>query len=135
MVSEALGPEGRVFTGDPNNTDDNVFAVSLAHNETGLGVSAFLLKELCYPVASSVVAELGLSRDRVSAERLSGRLAVRCGAELLEGNPDGLAEKYRTTFQAAAAASGISGASFEAAFPLDAGALERLRRELQLDRR
>ena len=135
MVSDALGPEGRVFIGDPASTDDNVFAISLAHSETGLGVSAYLLKEMCYPVASNVVEALGLSRDRVSAERLSGRLAVRCGAELLDENAGRLADEYRATFQAAAAASGISGTTFEAAFPVEASALERLRRELQLNRR
>ena len=111
------------------------FAISLAHSETGLGVSAYLLKEMCYPVASNVVEALGLSRDRVSAERLSGRLAVRCGAELLDENAGRLADEYRATFQAAAAASGISGTTFEAAFPVEASALERLRRELQLNRR
>jgi hypothetical protein len=135
MVSAALGSEGRVFAGDPESTDDNVFAVSSAHSETGLGVSAFLLKELCYPVASSVVEALGLSRDRVSAERLSGRLAVHCGAELLDGSAGRLADEYRATFLAAAAASGISGTTFEVAFPVETSVLERLRLELLENRR
>ena len=131
MVSDALGPEGRVFAGDPASTDDNVFAVSSAHNETGLGASAFLLKELCYPVASGVVESLGLSRDRVSAERLSGRLAVRCGAELLDRNDGGLADQYRMTFLAAAAASGITGMTFETAFPVEPSTMSQLRTALQ----
>jgi hypothetical protein len=131
MVSPALGPEGRVFAGSPENTTDNVLAVSLAHNETGLGASAFLLKELCYPVASGVVEALGMSRDRVTAERLSGTLAVRCGAELLGTNAVSLVDDYRTTFMAAAAASGIAAPTFATAFSVDAGALERLRRELR----
>jgi hypothetical protein len=135
MVSDALGPEGRVFAGDPESDEDNVFAVSLAHSETELGVAALLLKELCYPVASSVVEALGLSRDRVGAERLSGRLAVRCGAELLDSNAARLANEYRATFLAAARASGIPGATFEAAYPVDSSALERLRQALRGNRR
>jgi hypothetical protein len=131
MVSAALGPEGRVFAGDPESAEDNVFAVSSAFGVTGLGVSAFLLKELCYPVASGVVAALGMSRDRVNAERLSGRLAVRCGAELLADAGAGLADDYRATFLAAAATTGISGPSFETAYPVEANILERLRRDLR----
>jgi hypothetical protein len=131
MVSAALGPEGRVFAGDPESTEDNVFAVSSAFSGTGLGISAYLLKELCYPVASGVVAALGISRDRVNAERLSGRLAVRCGAELLADGGAGLADDYRATFLAAAAATGISGPSFETAYPVEANTLERLRRDLR----
>ena len=44
MVSDALGPEGRVFSGTPGSSADNVFAVSLAQSDTGLGISALLLK-------------------------------------------------------------------------------------------
>ena len=131
IVSPALGPEGRVFAGDPESPDDNVLAVSLAHSETGLGIGAYLLKELCYPVASNVVATLNLARDRIGAERLSGRLAVRCGAELLETQNPSLAEEYRMTFMAAAAASGVSAQAFEATYPTDERAMARLRRDIR----
>lgn len=133
IVSPALGPEGRVFAGDPESTDDNVLAVSLAHSETGLGIGAYLLKELCYPVASNVVATLSLARDRIGAERLSGRLAVRCGAELLEAQGSRLAEEYRTTFMAAAIASGVAAQTFDAAYPVDERAMARLRRIIRED--
>jgi hypothetical protein len=131
IVSAALGPEGRVLTGSSENTSDNLFAVSSANNLPGLGIAAFLLKELCYPLASGVVSALGFSRDRVNAERMSGRLAVRCGAELLEASSRALAGDYRATFLAAAAASGIAAPTFEAAYAVDAGVLERLRRSLR----
>ena len=131
MVSPALGPEGRVFSGDPESTGDDIYAVSSAQHRTGLGISAFLLKELCYPVASGGVEALGMSRDRVTAEQLSGRLAVRCGAELLESGSGTLADEYRETFMAAAAASGISGRTFEAAYPVETSVLERLRQALR----
>jgi hypothetical protein len=131
IVSDALGPEGRVFTGDPGNADDNFFAISSAHDSIGLGISAYLLKELCYPVASGVVEALGMSSDRVTAEHLSGRLAVRCGAELLDASDAGLASEYRATLLAAAAASGISAPTFEMAYPVDPGVLARLERTLR----
>jgi len=130
LVSDALGPEGRVFSGNPASSADNVFAVSLAQNDRGLGIAALLVKELCYPVASGVVEALGRSRDRVEAERLSGRLSVRCGAELLENAPNRMADEYRSTFLAAATASGIPGSTFDAAFTVEASALARLRQEL-----
>lgn len=131
MVSSALGPEGRVFAGDPESTGDDIFAVTFAHHQIGLGVAAFLLKELCYPVGRSVVEALGLSGDRVSAERLSGNLAVHCGAELLDATAAGLADEYRATLLTAAATSGIPGTTFEVAYPVDTSALERLRRTLR----
>ena len=86
-------------------------------------------------MASDVVESLGLSRDRVGAEHLSGRLAVRCGAELLDEHAGSLADDYRSTFLAAAAASGIPGTTFEAAFPVDASVLNRLRQAFQNNRR
>jgi len=85
LVSPALGPEGRVFSARPENRADNVIAVRLSPGSAGAAAAAVsVAREACYPVASQIVAARG-GADRLAAERTSSRLAVRCGALLLEG--------------------------------------------------
>jgi len=95
LVSPALGAEGRIFAGVPTNRADNVVAVRFGGDAAVAAVS--VVRELCYPVASAVVAEVGRG-DRPALERASGRLAVQCGVILLEGAPVGVRQAYARAY-------------------------------------
>jgi hypothetical protein len=124
VVTPPLGPEGRIFEGDPGNRADNLIAVRAdvvqgAPNATLHSV----VREACYPVVRRVMNNLASARqDRVSAERASSRAAVRCGAILLEQRAPELVEEYRRSFPTLAPAEAGPeevAREFVRAFPLD----------------
>jgi hypothetical protein len=122
LVSPALGSEGRIFAGRPEDRADNVVAVRLPMGAAGAAVSAVsVVREICYPWASTLVAERG-GTDRLTGEQTSGRLAVRCGAILLES--------ASADVQAAYARAYAGSRTIEDAFPVDPALLDALRRRL-----
>jgi hypothetical protein len=133
LVSPALGPEGRVFLGDPADAGDNLVAVGMpAEFDDPSRVLFAAVRELCYPVASREVARHGVpGKDRVTAERWSSRAAIRCGAMLLEVRRPELAAPYRNAYVRAARLD-PERVTFENAFPVDAQLLKEVRRELRL---
>ncbi len=133
LASPALGPEGRVFLGDPADTGDNLVAVGMpAEFDDPTRVLLAVVRELCYPIASREVAQHGVpSKDRVTAERWSSRAAIRCGAMLLEVRAPELAAQYRDAFVRAARLDPAR-VTFENAFPVDRQLLKRVRQDLRL---
>ena len=122
LVSPALGPEGRVFAGRPENRADNVIAVRLPSERAGAASAAVAVaREACYPVASETVVAWG-GGDRLAAEQASSRLAVRCGAVLLGRTSAERQADYRRTY----AGTGTP----EEAFPVPADLLAALRRRI-----
>ena len=98
LVSPALGAEGRIFQGDPGNPVDNVVAVGFLDGGTPDAELYAVVRELCFPVVRRAIEVVGVSGDRVAAERSSSRAAVRCGALILEQYLPSAADGYRRSF-------------------------------------
>jgi len=133
LASPAVGPEGRIFLGEPDDPSDNTVVVGmpLALDDTAAVLFA-AVRELCYPIASREVARQGVrANDRITGERTSSRAAVRCGAMLLEVRAPELAPRYRDAYVRAAKLD-PDRVTFENTFPVDAQLLKEVRRELRL---
>ncbi len=136
VVTPPLGPEGRIFEGDPANRSDNLIAVRAAEVQGAPNAPLHsVVRELCYPVVRKVMgSRVSEPQDRVSAERASSRAAVRCGAILLEGRAPELVEEYRRSFPTLAppeAGPAEVAREFVRAFPLDEGVEAALRKALR----
>ena len=126
LTAEAVGPEGRIFKGDPEDASDNVTAVMLPPDDSG-SPALSLVRELCYPLVSELVESQGIATgDRVFAERISSRAAVWCGTLLLEQHAPEFADQYRQLFLAQVGQTGSSKDAFERAFAVDAALLQAL---------
>jgi hypothetical protein len=122
LVSPAVGPDGRVFAGRPDQRADNVVAVGLPLAPGGATwAAAAVAREACYPLASATVAASAV--ERRSAEQVSGRLAVRCGALLLQGATPALRDAYERRF--------AGDGALEPAFPVPEDLLATLRGRLR----
>ncbi len=101
LVSPALGPEGRFFQGDPENSADNIVAVAIgAWDGSPDRVLAGVVRELCFPPVRHAFTEADVTfADRSAASRASDRAATRCGELLLEGHAPHLLSEYRAAFQ------------------------------------
>ncbi len=127
-VSGPLGPEGRIFQRDPADPFDNVVAVQASDDPSAPAFA--LLRELCYPTVSRLVEQLMIGgRDRVYAERVSSRGAVRCGAALLEQHAPELLPAYRAMFLAHVGESGESVGRFIRVFSIPDGLWREIQRE------
>jgi hypothetical protein len=117
-----LGTDGRFLAGAPQSPA--LVAVQLPRDSAHADDAAFFaVRELCYPAVRRALATLDVpSTDRVAAEALSGRAAVRCGAQLLDQSDTALGAAYREAFLRAAGARG----DFETAFPVSHRVLEAL---------
>jgi hypothetical protein len=118
-----LGTDGRFLAG--SSQSPALVAVQLPRDSAHAEDAAFFaVRELCYPAVRRALARLDVtSTDRVAAEALSGRAAVRCGAQLLDQSDPALGAAYREAFLRAAGARG----DFEAAFPVNERVLGALR--------
>lgn len=134
IAAPPLGPEGRIFEGDPANPNDNIVAVRLRAGHTDLTLFS-AVREMCYPVVRRALESSGVEgRDRVAAERQSSRTAVRCGAMLLERLAPELVQRYQAAFPTLAPSG--AGAEelkqeFLRAYPIDPGIEAALARELE----
>ncbi|MDH5198560.1 MAG: hypothetical protein OEY20_15060, partial [Gemmatimonadota bacterium] len=60
VLSPALGSEGRIYAGRPEDRADNVVAVRLPTGAAGAAVAAVsIVREFCHPWASTLIAERG----------------------------------------------------------------------------
>jgi hypothetical protein len=125
FVVPALGPDGRLFEGVPAARDDNALAVALPLASPG-DAAYFAVRELCYPAVREAVRGVTLPADRVAAEALRGRAAVRCGALLLGRAAPAHVERYRAAWLRASGSAG----SFEAAFAIPDDLVAALERTL-----
>lgn len=129
LVSPALGAEGRIFQGDPNNPVDNVVAVGFSDGAVPDAELYAVVRELCFPLVRGAIEAAGSGQDRVAAERSSSRAAVRCGALLLDQYLPSAAAGYRSTFADVESTDpGLVRRAFVQAYPLDP-ALERALQE------
>jgi hypothetical protein len=123
LASSALGGEGRVVA-------DRVAVWLPSDSAAGRAVVAALLRELCFPLVTATVERTVRVPDRVSAERMSSRGAVRCGALLLERHRPTWLEDYRRVFLRAAGESRSDAAAFERVFAVPEDLLAALRAEI-----
>ena len=113
LLVAPLGPDGRLFEGDPRSSNDNVLAVALPRNPPD--AVAFVVRELCYPaVRRALLSARRTETDRIRSERTSGVAAVRCGALLLARYAPGMVSRYEAVW---VEASGRA-RPFTDAFPL-----------------
>jgi hypothetical protein len=132
LLSPAVGFDGRIFAGRPQDPGDNVVVVHLPTDRAAVGATfaAAVVKELCAPLASSLVARAGAG-SRAAAETASGRLAVRCGERLLARYAPGWVAGYRRVSLEALGAADVTPAEFERMFPADSALLRALERRLR----
>lgn len=123
LVAEALGPEGRIFAGRPDDATDNVIAVtaSSARATTADATLFAVVRELCFPLVTRLAASDrsgGATRD-AQAGRAS-LAAVRCGERLTaRALPELVAEYRRQWLILAGRTSSTDEAAFQEAFPVD----------------
>jgi hypothetical protein len=114
MIVPALGPEGRIFEGRPDDSSDNVIAVTDGARST-IAEAPLLaaVRELCASLVTTTLDRLaaapgGPKHDAAAATRAS----VRCGASLIERALPSRIERYHLLW------SQFGGnTSFDAAFP------------------
>ena len=132
IPSPALGPEGRLFQGDPLGGQTRLIAVWMPLDG---GVDAPLygaVRELGFSLVDRVVDPERY--DPSELENVRAGAAVRFGAMLLEFYAPAQLSGYRRAF-VEAAGSPLTGrataAAFEQAYPLDPDVVSLLRREIR----
>jgi len=124
LASPALGPEGRLFAGRPDDRTDNVIAVRLALEPSFAGDPAWLaVREMFFPSARAALTEAGaLPAGAEAAELATGRAAARLGAAQLADHADLLAAYQgallRVIGRPVPEPGAARTAAFEAAYPL-----------------
>jgi hypothetical protein len=132
IPSPALGPEGRLFQGDPLSDQTRLIAVWMPLDG---GVDAPLYgaaRELGFTAVDRVVDPERYDPSELEDVRASA--AVRFGAMLLEFYAPAQLSGYRRAYIEAAgheSAGRGTAAAFEQTFPLDAEVLSLLRREIR----
>ena len=86
LLSPPVGPEGRVFAGDPGNRHDNVVVVGIASEDSGADEPLFAaVREICFPAVRRALDRVELEfSSRAQGDETSSWAAVRCGEALLE---------------------------------------------------
>jgi hypothetical protein len=129
-VVPAIGTEGRIFAGTPDDPGDNVLVVSAPSGPDRGSEAVFsILRELSFPLARRAIDRAGSSTGtRSQDENVAARAAVRTGALVLEDLLHEALTHYQQYFLFRAGQSAPAGAAlraaFEAAYPLS-GDLER----------
>ena len=132
----ALGPEGRIFGGSPENPTDNVMALSAPTDPGNASEAVYsMLRELSFPLVRRAIESTGgATGNRNEDESLAARAAIRCGALVLEMfRPDDL-NAYQQFFlsQAGRSTPAVEAiqSAFQEVYPLDANLEEALREEI-----
>jgi len=132
----AIGAEGRIFGGTPQDPADNILVVSAPIGpEDGLEAVFSMLRELSFPLVRRVMDRTGgAAGNPVEEESLAARAAIRSGALILAiYHPDDLLA-YQRFFLSRAGRSAPTGEAMEGAFrgvfPLEAAFEEALREEI-----
>ena len=125
IVSDALGPEGRVV-----HSRSGSLVVAVGRNERTRDADAPLfaaIRELSFALVRAAGVTYHIAGDRAANERAGDVAATRAGAMLLDAAAPALGDRYRSVYQANAAPNV---ARFEVMYPLDSGDELRLRRAL-----
>lgn len=123
LVAEALGPEGRIFAGRPDDATDNIIAVTAASaRATTTDATLFaVVRELCFPLVTRLASydrSSATSRDEQAVR--ASLAAVRCGERLTARALPELAAEYRRQWLILAGRTpSTDPAAFQEAFPVD----------------
>jgi hypothetical protein len=118
IVSDAIGPEGRIFAGTSDRSD-NLIAVGAASDDIEPDAPIFAYtRELCYPAVTRAARARGFTAGDPNSARRTSLAAVRCGADLLTHLLPAQAGAYRAFWLRRAGQSGET-ARFDAVFPPD----------------
>jgi hypothetical protein len=133
-LSPAIGAEGRVFGGLPQDPGDNVLVVARPSGPEKTREAVFaILRELSFPMVRRAVEAWGQGpQARDEGERLAAVAAVRSGALILEAFLPEEAHAYREFFLSRLGRSAPRGAlesAFREAYALDS-ALETALRDV-----
>lgn len=123
LAVPSLGPEGRLFAGQPDDRADNIVAVALPAGEPADAAAYLAVRELAFPAARRALAAGALlPPDRLAAERLAGQGSARLGGLVLGAGAPGPAATYERVLTALAGC----GQGFAACFPLPGDAVRAL---------
>ena len=131
LVVPALGAEGRIFAGRPDDRDDNVIAVGDHLSARDADAPLFAaIRELCFATVTPALAALAAAPNATDAASRASAGAVRCGAALLDLTLPQRAPAYRAFWAGLARTD-----AFDAAFPpdaaLDSAIITALRRDVR----
>jgi hypothetical protein len=137
----ALGPEGRIFGGSPENPTDNVMALSAPKDPGNASEAVYsMLREFSFPlVRRAMDVAGGQAGNRNEEERVAAWAAIRSGALILEMfRPDDLIEYQKFFLSQAGRSTPVGEApvgeatqgAFQEVYPLDADLEEALREEI-----
>jgi hypothetical protein len=96
----AIGWEGRIFGGSPQDPYDNVLVVSTSTaSEGGHGTVFAMLRELSFPLVRRVMEKTGITLPNPNEEEeLAAKAAIRSGALVLENVNPGAVRAYHAFF-------------------------------------
>ena len=131
LVVPALGAEGRIFAGRPDDRGDNVIAVGDHPSARDGDAPLFAaIRELCFATVTPALAALTAAPNATDAATRASAGAVRCGAALLDLTLPLRAPAYRAFWASLARTD-----AFDAAFPpdaaLDSAITSALRRDVR----
>jgi hypothetical protein len=133
VLSAAVGPQGRLFIGAPDNNEDNLMIVWSRPGASPREPAYYAVKEICYAVVGPALEEL--VEEKVENISLRMTAAVRCGALVLDRYAPVLAARYRRTMMRSVGADTVTATigRFEERFSLEPEILTALQDEI--DRR
>lgn len=114
----AVGGEGRIFGGSPQDRSDNILVVSSPAGPDGAQEAVFaMLRELSFPLVRRVMEEVGITAGTPNEEEsLAAKAAIRSGALVLkETSPENLTD-YQRFYLSQAGLSSPTGEGMESAF-------------------
>lgn len=131
VVSPAVGPEGRLWQGNPQVRDDNQVVVWLPSDAGPRDAAYNVIKEVCYALVDRMLEDLVDDRDELPQARTNA--AVRCGALVLDFYAPILSAGYRRAMMRSVGADTLTSTvgRFEAQFHLAPAAIEALRNEIR----
>ena len=137
FLSPAIGIEGRIFSGIPQNQQDNVLVVSAPTTGADARTVIFsMLREVSFPlVRQALTSDLEAGQGRGEAEGLAARAAIRAGALILREFLPGQVPAYQTFFLSRAGRTGVPteglSEAFQEAYPLEGTSVETLREAIR----
>jgi hypothetical protein len=117
----AIGGEGRIFGGSPQDPIDNVLVVAAPAGPDRAQEAVFsMLRELSFPLVREVMEEAGRQSGNPSeVESLAATAAVRSGALVLEMTSPEAVEDYQIFFLSQIRGSFPGGEGTDTAFAQD----------------
>ncbi len=130
VVSPSVGPEGRLWEGDPMGREDNQIVVWNPSDVGPRDPAYNVVKEACYALVDQMVEDLVEDRKEIADVRMNA--AVRCGALVLDRYAPIMSAGYRRAMMRSVSADSVTAtvSRFEERFQLEPNVLEALRSEV-----